>query len=357
MIIRSLTARRRLLRRSCSDETRGEPCHQARQQPASRTGYSRAASRLLNHDTRLEENQTDDRAKVQKATGLADTDFADFLASLDLSGCGSLSRFGINDKVTEDVIALLGDDVRGEVEHLQGQVRTLMLPERVREIVDERKLLVWLGLGGRQGLFPCPPAIELPNNSIERVGTREVLQKLPARARTVLVHGEGGCGKTTLTQQLASRLPEGSVTVTYDCYGAGSYMHSEDKRHLPDRAFLQIINDVAVAIDLPLFLPRSGTHPATIETFLQRLTMAGKALALASPAATLLIIVDAADKRGDGQRNRRCQLSIRLFAISQAQISPSSPPMFGFVVSARTARKGGLHFPNQTRRGGMRSLH
>jgi hypothetical protein len=69
----------------------------------------------------------EDRRKVQLATGLDDAKFAAFLGCLDLSGCGSLSRFGLNDKVTEDVIALLGDDIRGEVEHLQAQVRTLML--------------------------------------------------------------------------------------------------------------------------------------------------------------------------------------------------------------------------------------
>lgn len=222
-----------------------------------------------------------------------------------------------------------------------------MLPERVREFVDERKLLVWFGLGGRQGLFPCPPEIEVPKTMIERVGTREVLQKLEAGVRIILVHGEGGCGKTTLTQQLASRLPQGSVAVTYDCYGAGSYMHSEDKRHLAEHAFLQIINDVAVATELPLLLPRRGTHPTTIETFLQRVTMAGKALELSSPGAILLVIIDAADNAVTAAESAVPIERPFIQDVAGADLR-KLPSNVRFVVSARTARKNGLGFSATT---------
>lgn len=56
----------------------------------------------------------------------------------------------------------------------------------------------------------------------------------------VLLHGVGGCGKTTLTQQLRQNLPPGSVSVLFDCFGGGQYIHSDDKRHRPENAFLQM---------------------------------------------------------------------------------------------------------------------
>ncbi|WP_065376949.1 hypothetical protein [Ensifer adhaerens] len=291
--------------------------------------------------------QSENRRKVQQATGLKDEEFDKFLSSLDVGGCGSFSRFALNEAVAGEVISLLGDDVRGEIEHLQSQVRTLMLPERSREVVDERKLLVWFGLGGRKGLFPCPPAIEIPEMSIERVGTDEVLSQLDRGMRIVVLHGDGGCGKTTLTQQLPPKLPFGSIAVTFDCYGAGSYMHSEDKRHLSERALLQIINDVAVAIDLPLLLPRSGSHPVTIETFLQRMTIAGKALELASPGAILLVIIDAADNAVTAAAAAVPVVRPFIHDIAEADLS-KLPGNVRFVVSARTARKEGLGFPHTT---------
>ena len=122
-----------------------------------------------------------------------------------------------------------------------------------------------------EALFPSPQDITLPNKQIVRVATAEVIRKLNEGKRLLLVHGEGGCGKTTLTQQLASGLPPGSAVVTYDCYGAGRYMYSDDRRHLPERAFLQIINDLALAAELPILIPRSRTHPVTTEVLFKRL--------------------------------------------------------------------------------------
>ena len=159
--------------------------------------------------------------KVATASGLTGEDLNAFLAALDLSECGSLSRFALRESVVEKTTLVLGDEVGNEIESLQSQVRTLMLPERAQEFVDEHKLLAWFDVGDRKALFPSPQDITLPNKQIVRVATAEVIRKLNEGKRLLLVHGEGGCGKTTLTQQLASGLPPGSAVVTYDCYGAG----------------------------------------------------------------------------------------------------------------------------------------
>jgi hypothetical protein len=289
--------------------------------------------------------RTEDHRKVTQACGLKGEPLAEFLNCLDLTGCGSVSRFGLSEDITRDVISLIGDDVRLEVGHLHAQVRTLMLPERAHDVVDQDKLLTWFGLGGRQGLFPCEAAFEALGDSIQRTAALDVRNRLIEGSRLVLVHGDGGSGKTTLIHQLSAGLPEGSVLVAYDCYGAGRYMDSDDRRHLPERAFLQIINEVAAATELPLFLPRSGMHPITINTFLQRMELAGKALALSSPQALLIVAIDAADNAVTAATLAVPYEPSFIHEIARADLA-NLPANIRLVMSARTARKKSLALPD-----------
>jgi hypothetical protein len=130
---------------------------------------------------------------------------------------------------------------------------------------------------------------------VKRSTADEVVRILANGERLVLVHGEGGCGKTILMSQIADRLPEGSVMVFFDCFGGGRCAHSEDKRHLPENAFLHLTNELAVALHLPLFIPRNMKYPATIRSFLAKLRSASEALKKLNTKGILLIVVDAAD--------------------------------------------------------------
>ncbi len=232
---------------------------------------------------------------LMAATNLDLSSFQDFLETLDFSECGSHSRFAVRERVVATIANLLGNDVLSEVRELQVRVRELMLPERTREIVTDKDILSWFGMSGREGLFPCPPDIQIPEHTVERSTANEVVRLLTEGKRLVLVHGVGGCGKTTLMQQIADRLPDESVTVFFDCWGGGSCGYSDDKRHLPENAFLHLVNELAVAIRLPLFIPRSTRYPVTIKSFLGKLRSAGEALIQFAPHGILLIIIDAAD--------------------------------------------------------------
>jgi len=229
------------------------------------------------------------------AAGLTVTEFQDFLETLDFSECGSYSRFAVRERVVATVAGLLGDDVSSDVRDLQVRVRELMLPERAREVVTDKDILLWFGLRRREGLFPCPADIRIPEHAVERSAADETINLLKKGERLVLVHGVAGCGKTTLMRQIADRLPEESVTVFFDCFGGGRYIYSDDKRHLPENAFLHLANDLAVALRLPLFIPRSSKYPATIQSFLAKLRSACEALKQLTPEGILLIVIDAAD--------------------------------------------------------------
>ncbi len=284
---------------------------------------------------------------LNASTGLAETEFQDFLKTLDFSECGSHSRFAVREKVVATMVSLLGDDVSSEVRELQTKIRELMLPERVREIVTDKDILLWFSLSGREGLFPCPPDIRIPEHAVERSAAAEAVKLLIKGERLVLVHGVGGCGKTTLMHQIADRLPQGSVAVFFDCFGGGRYAYPEDKRHLPQNAFLHLANELAVALRLPLYIPRSSKYPATIQSFLAKLRSAGEALKRLSPNGILLIVTDAADNAvaaAEAAGSAERPFVYDLFGANLATL----PQNVRIITSCRTARRASLRLPSNT---------
>lgn len=233
--------------------------------------------------------------KLFDAAGLAEEDFKQFLSALDFSECGADSRFGLKDKIMSTVINHMGDDIAAEVSVLLDSVRNLVMPEGAGKVVTIKGILAWLGVGDIESLFPCRAYIQIPELTIERPAAAEVVSLLENEDRVILVHGEGGCGKTTLLHQVINGLPKGSAGVFFDCFGGGRYIHSDDKRHLPKNAFLHLTNVVGAELNLPIFIPRSGKNPATVRSFMRRLAVAGKALQKKSANAILLIVIDAAD--------------------------------------------------------------
>jgi hypothetical protein len=243
----------------------------------------------------LSDEIKEDLNALQKGSGLYDDDFCAFIASFDLSGCGTKSRFALREDLVFAVTQLLGDDADPQLSQLLQEVRNLMRPERAREVITERQLLTWFSVTSRESLFPCPPDLKDVSNAIRRAATDEVLNCLKAKERIVLIHGAGGCGKTTLVQQLRKELPTGSISVLFDCFGGGQYIHSDDKRHRPENAFLQIANEIALSLRIPIYIPRSVNHPADIRLLLSKLRIAGRALQSLNPDALLVVIADAAD--------------------------------------------------------------
>ena len=148
-------------------------------------------------------------------------------------------------------------------------------------------------LSGRDALFPSEPDIRVVPKAIKRSAAGDVIRLLSKDERLVLVHGVGGCGKTTLMQQIVNELPTGSVSITFDCFGGGRYIYADDKRHLPENAFLQLTNEVALALRLPLFVPRNFKQPANVRSFLTKLKTAGHALEQIEPKLLPLTGLDA----------------------------------------------------------------
>lgn len=289
-----------------------------------------------------------DLESLRNAANLTEPELADFIRCLDFSQTAQGSRFATRARVFDLVATALGNDVSSEVRELQSRIRELMLPEGVRSVVTEKDLLLWFGLSGRDGLFPAVPDIRLPENPIPRDAAKEAIRLLISGTPLLLIHGAGGCGKTTLTRQITEGLPSGSVSVVFDCFGGGRCIYSDDKRHLPENAFLQIMNEIALGLSLPLFIPRSFKHPADIKTFLAKLGTAGTALKEQDPNALLLIVIDAADNSVAAADSADPKERPFIFDLAEGNLA-QLPENIRFVISARTARKETLRLRAGTR--------
>jgi hypothetical protein len=196
-------------------------------------------------------------ARFVEASGLTGDKLQSFLRALDFSKMGVGSRTALLDSLTFAVSEIINGNADAQVLVLQGRIRNLMLPGAELERITQSSVLSWFGLSSPSGLFPAPQDLQAVSNPIARLPAKELVDAMK-RNRRVCLHGPGGCGKTTTLMQVPALLPPDSVSVTFDCYGAGRYTHTNDRRHLPENAFLQIVNELAWAQETPFLMLPSG---------------------------------------------------------------------------------------------------
>jgi hypothetical protein len=116
---------------------------------------------------------------------------------------------------------------------------------------------------------------------------------------------------------------------------------------LPQNAFTQIANDLAVSLNLPLFISNSKKNPADIKSFLHRLRLAGKMASQLSSDGLVVVIIDAADNSiaAAAEASIPEQTFIHELAASNLSELPSNVRI---IVSSRTARRVGLQLPEGT---------
>ncbi len=145
-------------------------------------------------------------------------------------------------------------------------------------------------------LLPAPSMISEPKHMLPRAQQPDILAALLAAQRPVVIHADGGVGKSSLSAHLARAMPAGSVAVLYDCFGDGTYRQALNYRHRFRDALVQIANELAgQKLCLPL-IPSHGTDPKQfMRAFVSRLKQAIDLLQARTPQASLCIIIDAAD--------------------------------------------------------------
>jgi hypothetical protein len=281
-----------------------------------------------------------DRAKIFEASGLSAESFQHFVASLDLNSCTG-SRFAVKETVLKTIASWIVGDARAKLDQLAQFVRKKMLPESKGEVITRESVLLEFGFSDSRALFPCPAEIRRVASPVSRSAAVAVIEGMRTGDQFICLHGIAGCGKTTVLQEIDAKLPDGSAMIVFDCYGAGRYLDSDAFRHRPMDAFLQLSNDLASRLRVPLLLTRSGDTDYP-RAFRDRLTSAAELVASTNKDAMLVICVDAADNSVTAAAS--LAPPERSFALDFVNLG-GLPENVRLVVTARTGRLDDLCLP------------
>ncbi|MFD9900961.1 hypothetical protein [Mesorhizobium sp. NPDC059025] len=279
---------------------------------------------------------------LSKRLGLGQKQLLAFLRSWDLSGFSAASRLSMESEVLQHLVNMYDADARDDANLLQKRVATLMLPESRREPPVTREVLAtWLGVGNERMLYPATSRMKAATPYLRREVMKTLGAKLVApQLRPLRVHAGGGCGKTSLLCDLGSVLPEGSEVFLYDCYGGGLFLASDQKRHLPEQAFVQIGNELAARLRTPLVVRRQGSIDV-FDAFRNRAAIAAALLAERSPDAVLVLCFDAVDnaRKGSLHWHEPCFVDV----MSEASGWPDNVRIILSCRSARLSEVGSQH--------------
>ncbi len=145
-------------------------------------------------------------------------------------------------------------------------------------------------------LFPAECQIESIDNIIPRDYERCVIDEIvKTNTFPVLLHAEGGAGKTVFASKIKDLLPDGSITVLYDCFGNGSYLSPSKVRHRHKQGIVQIANELASKCLCYPLIPTKADDLSYIKAFQFRLNQAVDNIKQKNKNALLCIVIDAAD--------------------------------------------------------------
>lgn len=145
-------------------------------------------------------------------------------------------------------------------------------------------------------LQPAPCLISDPSGTLPRDQENEILRGFLAATSPIVIHAEGGVGKSVLASRLAAEIPPDSEAVLYDCFGDGLYRSSLYSRHSHADALVQIANELAAkGLCHPLIPTAYAGTKQYMRAFIHRLAQAIGLLQARSSDAKLCLIIDAAD--------------------------------------------------------------
>lgn len=125
-------------------------------------------------------------------------------------------------------------------------------------------------------LFPAPCLINKIDQAIPRQHEDMIVRSIiEAAGVPVVVHADAGIGKSVFATNIGSNLPEGSVSLLYDCFGNGQYRSVTGYRHGHRIALVQLANELAALGLCHLLIPTLNADiSAYMRAFMHRVRQA-----------------------------------------------------------------------------------
>lgn len=279
-------------------------------------------------------------AQFTAATGFKAKELAQFAQRVTVTGlAGSLmhnkqrlSRSMVDWSAAPDAMA------RARLGNLKQLLRDKAgLAGQGKNVITRIDVLDALEVQGPEDLFPCPESFPEVGVVVEREQLPVVASMIPELRRPLLIHADGGAGKTVFLQSLAKLLGETHETVLFDCFGGGAYRAPDDARHLPKRGLIHIINNLASDGLCDPLLPINQNVEELVKAFRVRLTQAVATVRRWSGEKQLLLFIDAIDNAAE-HANDTGQLSFPKLLLESFHYNG---PVAGvqLIVSCRTYRR------------------
>lgn len=239
-------------------------------------------------DTRFKET-------IEKYTGLSSIDLSAFCSVVRLED--SEGDYNVQKRELRFELAQLmaGSIDNAQINNLVSLVQEKVLPDSDKCIKRE-DVLKRFGITSERDLYPAPAVLEELEKVIERKQHDILKESICNSPYPVIVHAAGGVGKSVFCQQFVKSLPEGSMGVVYDCFGAGSYRNRSGLRHSHRHALIQIANELSSqGLCDPLIVQDATLDEDIMRKFLLRIETSVKNLQKTNDTAQLFILIDAAD--------------------------------------------------------------
>lgn len=297
---------------------------------------------LLKRKSKITEHRAID--KLQLASGLSSEMFIQFLSLLDFSDCNSDPRHLLKEKCLQSLTELGAFDALDQLAILESLVRNRTMPEaKSNNRITKENILAHFKFPDLESMFPVPPNFEKLTNTVYRLQIEDIRSRIinALGKGPICLHGVAGIGKSTVANQIDSLLPDMSETILFDCYGGGTYLNSNDKRHIHQNALLFLCNELALKTASPFLLVRDGDKNTYIREFSRRLVLASKILSKRDKSAILSIVIDAADNSVTAAAEQHEETFVHDL------VNIDLPDNIRLILTARSHRIDGLKLPTK----------